>query len=151
MGPYSVPTSPPCLDSDIRVKKSQGGYVPLRTVQRGDWILSNTGWTKVVGVCVREVDGGIGSRGNRITDGLWILEDGQWKHPTGRMDSKRWSGMQLVTESGSFYIRRSIMDYDELVRDFTEVGSQNLQKSYDMEDLIMELAEKKIGLDKKSK
>jgi hypothetical protein len=151
MGPYSVPRSPPCLDSDIRIKKSQGGYVPLRTVQRGDWILSNTGWTKVVGVCVREVDGGIGSRGNRITDGLWILEDGQWKHPTGRMDSKRWSGMQLVTESGSFYIRRSIMDYDELVRDFTEVGSQNLQKSYDMEDLIMELAEKKIGLDKKSK
>ena len=43
------------------------------------------------------------------------------------------------------------MDCDELVRDFTEVGSQNLQKSYDMEDLIMELAEKKIGLDKKSK
>jgi hypothetical protein len=37
------------------------------------------------------------------------------------------------------------------VRDFTEVGSQNLQESYDMEDLIMEAAEKKIVLDKKSK
>jgi hypothetical protein len=151
MGPYPVPRCPPCLDSDIRIKKSQGGYVPLKSVQRGDWVLSNTGWTKVVGICHREVDGGIGSRGNRITDGIWILEDGIWKHPTGRMDSKRWNGIQLVTESGSFYIRRSIMDCDELVRDFTEVGSQNLQKSYDMEDLIMEVAEKKIGLDKKSK
>lgn len=150
-GTYPVPMCPPCLDSDIRVKKSQGGYVPLKSVQRGDWVLSNTGWTKVVGICFREVDGGIGPKGNRITDGLWILEDGLWKHPTGRMDSTRWNGMQLVTESGSFYIRRSIMDSDELVRDFTEVGSQNLQKSYDMEDLIMEIAEKKIGLDKKSK
>jgi len=148
---YPTPRCPPCLDSDIRVKKSQGGYVPLRTVQRGDWILSNTGWTKVVGICYREVDGGIGSKGNRITDGLWILEDGLWKHPTGRMDSKRWSGMQLVTESGCFYIKRFSSSEPELVRDFTEVGSQNLQKSYDMEDLIMETAEKKIGLDKKSK
>ena len=150
IGPYPVPTSPPCLDMDIRVKKSQGGYVPLRTVQRGDWILSNTGWTKVVGICYREVDGGIGSKGDRITDGLWILEGGLWKHPTGRMDSKRWDGMQLVTESGCFYIKRSSSE-PELVRDFTEVGSQNLQKSYDMEDLIMEVAEKKIVLDKKSK
>lgn len=150
IGPYPVPTSPPCLDMDIRVKKSQGGYVPLRTVQRGDWILSNTGWTKVVGICYREVDGGIGSKGSRITDGLWILEDDLWKHPTGRMDSKRWDGMQLVTESGCFYIKRSSSE-PELVRDFTEVGSQNLQKSYDMEDLIMDVAEKKIVLDKKSK
>ena len=150
MGTYPVPTCPPCLDPEIRVKKSQGGYVPLRTVQRGDWILSNTGWTKVVGICYREVDGGIGSKGNRITDGLWILEDGLWKHPTGRMDSKRWDGMQLVTESGCFYIKRPSSE-PELVRDFTEVGSQNLQKSYDMEDLIMESAEKKIVLDKKSK
>jgi hypothetical protein len=151
MGPYPVPKCPPCLDSDIRVKKSQGGYVPLRTVQRGDWILSRVGWTKVVGICYREVDGGIGSKGNRITDGIWILEDGMWKHPTGRMDSKRWNGMQLVTESGCFYIKRINSSEPELVRDFTEVGSQNLQKSYDMEDLIMEVAEKKIGNDKKSK
>jgi hypothetical protein len=148
---YSVPMYPPCLDPDIRVKKSQGGYVPLRTVQRGDWILCNTGWTKIVGICYREVDGGIGSKGNRITDGLWIFEDGLWKHPTGRMDSKRWTGIQLVTESGCFYIKRFSTTEPELVRDFTEVGSQNLQKSYDMEDLIMEVAEKKIGSDKKSK
>ena len=152
MGPYPVPMCPPCLDPDIRVKKSQGGYVPLKTIQRGDWIQTNTGWTKVVGVCCREVVGGIGSRGERITDGLWILdEDGIWKHPTGRMDSTRWFGMQLVTQSGSFYIKRPSMDEVELVRDFTEVGSQNLQKSYDMEDLIKETAEKKIVLDKKSK
>ena len=150
MGPYLVPKCPPCLDPDIRVKKSQGGYVPLKTVQRGDWIQSNTGWTKVVGICYREVDGGIGLRGDRITDGIWILEDNLWKHPTGRMDSKKWVGMQLVTESGCFYIKRCNSE-PELLRDFTEVGSENLQKSYDKEDLIKELAEKKVGLDKKSK
>jgi len=147
---YPVPKCPPCLDPDIRVKKSQGGYVPLKTIQRGDWILSNTGWTKVVGICYREVDGGIGAKGDRITDGIWILEDNLWKHPTGKMDSKKWTGIQLVTESGCFYIKWSNSEL-ELVRDFTEVGSQNLQKSYDMEDLITETAEKKIGLDKKSK
>lgn len=151
IGHYPIPKSPPCLDPDIRVKKSQGGYVPLKTVQRGDWILSNTGWTKVLGICHREVDSGIGPKGDRITDGLWILEDGLWKHPTGRIDFKKWTGMQVITESGCFYIKQVSNSDPQLVRDFTEVGSENLQKSYDMEDLIKELAEKKIGLDKKSK
>jgi len=146
----SIPTSPPCLDQQIRVKKSQGGYVPLLTVQRGDWIMSNNGWTKVVGICYREVDGGIGTTGSRITDGIWVMEDGQWKHPTGRMDSKRWKGMQLITEAGCFYMKRSNSLEPELVRDFTEVGINNLLESYAMEDLI-EPSTKKIILDKNSK
>lgn len=149
LGPYPVPEHPPCLDPEIRVKKSQGGFVPLRTVQRGDWILSNTGWTKVVGICHREVDGGIGLKGDRITDGLWILE-GVWKHPTGAIDSKRWQGIQLVTDTGCFYIKRSCSDKAELVRDFTEVGIKNLLESYAREDQI-DISKKKIVLDKKSK
>ena len=121
----------------------------MRTVQRGDWILSNTGWTKVVGICHREVDGGIGLKGDRITDGLWILE-GVWKHPTGAIDSKRWQGIQLVTDTGCFYIKRSCSDKAELVRDFTEVGIKNLLESYAREDQI-DISKKKIVLDKKSK
>jgi hypothetical protein len=149
LGPYPVPEHPPCLDPEIRVKKSQGGFVPLRTVQRGDWILSNTGWTKVVGICHREVDGGMGLKGNRITDGLWILE-GMWKHPTGAIDSKKWRGIQLVTEAGCFYILRPCSNKAELVRDFTEVGIKDLLESYAREDEIVP-DKKKIVLDKKSK
>ena len=132
---YPVPKAAPCLDVDIRVKKLQSGFVPLKTIQRGDWVLTNTGWTKVLGVCSRIVNGGIGTKGSRITDGLWIHNE-TWKHPTGKMDSTNWEGMQLVTESGTFYIKRIDSDELEMVRDFTEVGYKNLLESYAMEDKI---------------
>ena len=130
-----IPVNPPCLDMAIRIKKYQSGIVPLMTIKRGDWIEDTNGWTKVIGICRREVNGGIGEKGSRMTDGNWIQDsNGKWNHPTGECDSWKWQGMQLITESGTFNIYLS--NEPLLVRDFTEVGCMKLNESYAKEDAL---------------
>jgi hypothetical protein len=131
----TIPLNPPCLDMSIRVKKYQCGIVPLISIKRGDWIEDTNGWTRVIGICMREVTGGIGEKGCRMTDGNWIQDSkGKWNHPTGESDSWKWQGMQLITESGTFHIFLS--NEPVLVRDFTEVGCMKLKESYAREDSI---------------
>lgn len=131
----TIPLNPPCLDMSIRVKKYQCGIVPLMSIKRGDWIEYTNGWTKVIGICNRQVKGGIGEKGSRMTDGNWIQDSkGKWTHPTGESDSWKWQGMQLITESGTFHIYLS--NEPVLVRDFTEVGCMKLKESYAREDAL---------------
>ena len=139
-----VPATPPCIDKDIMVYKFQGGPVPLSKIQIGDWIADEVGrvnhrskWTRVLGLCRRRVSGGLGVRGSRITDGLWVKDkSGYWIHPrnTSTYANTPWDGHQLITTSGSFTI--DIDGSQFLVRDFTEVGITNLKKSYEMEDAV---------------
>jgi hypothetical protein len=148
------PKNAPCLDRSILVKKYQGGWMAISKVGRGDWILDENGWTRVIGICEREVYGGIGEKGSRMTDGIWIRqENGSWDHPKGNTDGWAWRGCQLITESGSFVIKKANSDIKYCVRDFTEVGKKNLMESYTREDVILNdiLLKKKVGVDKKSK
>ena len=129
---FIVPHDAPCLDKSMLVVKYQGGLVPLSSIVRGDWILDDNGWTRVIGLCNREVQGGIGDKGSRMTDGVWIRsKNGIWEHPRGVSDSWKWRGLQLITESGCFYAG------EYLVRDFTEVGVSKLSESYVREDEVM--------------
>jgi hypothetical protein len=84
----------------------------------------------VLGICQREVAGGCGEKGYRITDGVWIKTSaGNWNHPNAECDTYVWQGCNLITDSGAFNIRLS--DSSEFtVRDFTEVGWKNLAKTY---------------------
>jgi hypothetical protein len=130
-----LPITPPCLDKSIRVKKYMCGTVPLMSIKMGDWIYDSKAWTKVIGVCNRRVYGGIGDKGERITDGVWIQDSrNKISHPTGKSDSWIWDGMQLITESGIFQIY--LPNKELVVRDFTEVGLANLSESYVREDAI---------------
>ena len=71
--------------------------------------------------------------GKRITEGNWLLDrENRWKHPSGPTTIGQWKGYQLITESGSFMIDVNLNKY--IVRDFTEVGCENLIKSYEQED-----------------
>jgi len=125
-----VPQHAPCFDKTILVKKYQAGWVPISTIQRGDWIMNEKHWTRVIGTCEREVGGGIGDKGARMSDGVWIKGGlGGWNHPKGPSDSWSWQGCTLITDSGSFNIRLSDST-DHTVRDFTEVGWMNLSKTY---------------------
>lgn len=131
----TIPRNPPCLDMSIRIKKYQCGIVPLMSIKRGDWIEDTNGWTKIIGICRREVNGGIGEKGSRMSDGNWIQDSKyKWTHPTGECDSWKWQGMQLITESGTFHIYLS--NEPVLVRDFTEVGCMKLKESYAREDAL---------------
>lgn len=123
----------PSLEEGVLVYKFQGGLVPISSIQIGDWIHDINGWTRVKGLCKRLVTSGIGRIGKRITEGNWILgKDGKWQHPTGEVLHRKWNGYQLITESGSFIIDINLNKY--IVRDFTEVGCENLLRSYEEED-----------------
>ena len=125
----------PALEEGVLVYKYQGGLVAVSDLQMGDWIYDRRSWTRVIGLSQRLVSSSIGRVGERITDGNWILQrDGTWQHPTGKSDTDKWRGYQLITESGSF---TAVINLRELiVRDFTEVGCKNLIYSYQQEDAV---------------
>lgn len=129
-----VPTSAPCIDKAILVYKHQAGLTPIGLVQKGDWIHDSNKWVQVTGRCEREVHTYIGTLGNRITDGTWILDNGRWKHPTQVSKKGLWKGVQLITSSGAFTIY--INDSQYRIRDFTEVGTERLVESFEKEDKI---------------
>lgn len=123
----------PALEGDILVYKYQGGLVPISSIQIGDWIYDVNDWTRVKGLCSRMVNSGFGHIGKRITEGNWLLDrKNKWKHPRGSLTVSKWKGYQLITDSGSFMIDVNLNKH--IVRDFTEVGCENLLKSYEQED-----------------
>jgi hypothetical protein len=126
--------SAPCIDKSILVYKHQAGLTPIGLVQVGDWIHDSNTWVRVIGRCERKVDTYIGTLGNRITDGIWALDNNKWKHPTGISKPGSWKGMQLITTSGAFTINMNGSQYR--IRDFTEVGTERLAESFTMEDNI---------------
>jgi hypothetical protein len=145
--PCIIPKCAPCLDASMKVRTFQAGLIPLMNVKRGDWIFDDSKWTRVIGICRREVDGGIGDKGARMSDGNWILDsDKRWCHPSGEVDNWKWQGIQLITESGKFRIYTADLNNSHIVRDFTEVGIDRLAESYVREDKL--LSEKKLGADK---
>jgi hypothetical protein len=130
-GMSCLPSSAPCLDKTIKVYINQGGWRYLREVKIGDWIQSddNRSWTQVKGICERTVGTGIGTEGNRISDGNWILDSNQvWRHPEGSVDTREWTGLHLITDSGSFKIQLNTRK-EMVVRDFTEVGANLILES----------------------
>lgn len=132
-----VPANAPCFDRSIVVKKYQSGWVPLYSIAQGDWIMGDGRWTQVIGICERRVESRIGEKGDRITDGVWIKHDGNWQHPNDPSLSGRWQGFNLITESGTFIIKRA-NSKEYTVRDFTEVGLMNLPETYARVEMAME-------------
>ena len=129
-----VPTSAPCIDKSILVYKYQAGLTPIGLVQVGDWVRDSNAWVRVIGRCERQVDTYIGNLGNRITDGIWVLDDNKWKHPIGLSKNGSWKGIQLITTSGAFTI--DINGIHTRIRDFTEVGTERLVESFEKEDCV---------------
>jgi len=135
-----VPLAAPCLDRTIKVFVHQGGWRYLREIKIGDWIQSDEtrSWTHVRGICKRTVSGGIGLDGSRMSDGNWILDSNQiWRHPEGTIDSRAWSGLQLITDSGSFKIQLNT-GKELVVRDFTEIGSNLILESHTRVEKLLE-------------
>lgn len=126
---HIVPNTPPCIDSSARVKTHQGDLIPISDVRIGMWIHDETGWTMVTGKCIRNVDSAILMEGTYITDGNWILDKTRkWNHPRDTPITICFTGVQLITQSGSFKIFLK-SGKDIIVRDFTEVGSNQIFES----------------------
>jgi hypothetical protein len=132
------PCSAPCLDRKIMVWINQGGWRPLDEVKVGDWIYGNGKWTKVKGKSERIVSTGIDLHGTRVSDGNWFSDGkGSWIHPSGKSEDIAWQGIQLITDSDCFTIK--ILNGKEyLVRDFTEVGSNQILESHTRVEALLE-------------
>jgi len=109
---------------------STGGPVSIRHVQVGDFILdSDTTFTEVLGI-YQDICKDVPVSGPNSASWIWALETSRWEHPPPSNSVKTTSfSYSLVTKSG-FY---RIWDAEEtsfVVRDFTEVGSDRIHKTY---------------------
>jgi len=121
-----TPTEIPLLKPSCSVMYKTGEYRRLFEVQIGDIVYSSDGFTKVTGIYHGQAE-----FVSDTTDGIWFKEHGEpkWRHPS--FDSSKRAledGIHLTTESGSFWIQSE--NLSGFVRDFTEVGSQNLSLTY---------------------
>jgi hypothetical protein len=133
-----IPTSPPCLDACLKAWVYQGGWRDISKIKVGDWIYGRGKWTKVVGKCQRIVHTATGTDGNRFSDGNWILSaNGKWTHPSEKSHEVEWLGYQLITDSGCFRIQMNDGE-ERLVRDFTEIGSDNILDSHTRVEFLLE-------------
>ena len=137
MAEVKVPQYPPCLDKTICVREYQGGWRQLEDIKIGSWIYGRKGWTRVLGIAKRQVGGGHGSEGTRITDGVWLLQKNDtWDHPDITCDTESWWGIHLITDSGVFRIR-FVTGEERIVRDFTEVGENKISESDTRVDALL--------------
>jgi hypothetical protein len=134
------PTAVPLLSLTTKVISEKRGLVPINTVEIGESIFGENGFTKVVGI----YEGCIRSDKNHpewISDGTWFRSNGGfWTTATGGLKDDSGAkgvqrGLSLVTDSEVYRIQ-----YDKsfvLVRDFTEIGASEIDKTYDTLNLIM--------------
>jgi len=130
------PTTVPLISPHTLVRCRDRGYIPLKDVQIGDYILDEERrYTKVLATYQGEFEGDTRET-FWISDGVWAYTmDGIWtpaiygsvKASTG-LSSGTVQGRQIITESGSFYIKHN--GINTLVRDFTEMGKDAVEHSY---------------------
>jgi hypothetical protein len=130
------PTSVPLMSPNTIVRCRVRGYVPLKDVRIGDYILDAERHYKKVLATYEGSFQGDNRESFWISDGVWVYTmDGIWtpaiygsvKASTG-LSSGTVEGRQIITESGSFYIKHN--GINTLVRDFTEMGKDALEHSY---------------------
>ena len=122
------PQEIPLLKPSCQVMFQTGEFRTLAEVSIGDLIYSSKGFTKITGIYHGQAE-----FSECFTDGIWFQEEGEptWNHPKGTAgDKKGWKaeGIHLTTESGSFWMQSK--NLSGFVRDFTEVGSENLPLTY---------------------
>ena len=121
-----APSEIPLLKPSCLVMFQTGEYRSLFELRIGDTIYSSEGFTKVTGIYHGQAE-----FSSDTTDGIWFKEHGEtkWRHPS--LDQSKGvlaDGIHLTTESGCFWIQSK--NLSGFVRDFTEVGSQNLPLTY---------------------
>lgn len=132
------PTTVPLMSPSTLVREQNRGYVPLKDVRIGDYVLDEgRHYTKVLATYEGEFEGETYGETYWISDGVWVYTmDSIWtpaiygsvKEGKGRIVQ----GRNIITESGSFYIKHN--GINTLVRDFTEMGKEALEKSYEYLD-----------------
>lgn len=135
-----MPTLPPLLSEGIQVVLANKKQKNISSVCIGDMILDKDNrYTKVLGL-YKGLAKVSAEHTSWLTDGCWILqENDSWRlFVEGSQEDPKANyryGWNLITESGSFFIRRGALQY--IIRDFTECGWTNLEKCYETLDNVL--------------
>lgn len=123
----SIPEAHPLLRSSCTVMYKTGEMRSIGEVTIGDCIYSSQGFTTVTGLYKGRAEFGVEQQ---MTDGVWLKPLGQtdWRHPSSLNETEQQEGFHLTTESGCFWVQTN--DFSGYIRDFTEVGAQNLFLTY---------------------
>ena len=119
------------LGPDVPVK-TLSGYMPIRAIQIGDFILDRRGNEQEVrGIIRGEVEyDAAHTIGNAWKTELYEYVNGIWLKGIATIypGVDKTEGYSLITEEGIIVIKES--DKETVVRDFTEIGYQHLYKTY---------------------
>lgn len=120
-----VPKEDPLIGPRCLVRFPTGEKVPICQVRIGDTVYSEKGFTQVIGLYEGR---GVLPSPFALSDGCWIETDkGEWGHPPS-LSGEVQRGFHLVTQSGTVWIQSE--NHSGFLRDFTEVGLDNLPLTY---------------------
>jgi hypothetical protein len=123
-GEYSSLKSVPgrgLLGEDTLVLEKTKGLINISKVAIGDYIKDDSTFTEVIGV-YKDIVTPVPRSG--VNKAGWIF-DKKWIHQTDNLLEKEGNAYSLVTRSGTFTTDCG------LVRDFTEVGADRIDQTYD--------------------
>lgn len=122
-----VPEAHPLLRSSCQVLHKTGEVRSVKEVQIGDCIYSSQGFTHVTGIYRGRA---LFGKDQEMSDGVWLkyLGTKDWVHPPSSEQTEQQEGFHLTTESGCYWVQTN--SFSGYIRDFTEVGAQNLFLTY---------------------
>jgi hypothetical protein len=137
----NYPTTVPLVSEVLQVVSETRGSIPINTVTLGERIQSKKGFTAVKGIYHGYIQCEAESP-EWISDGVWVkhpvMEDWKLVGQGLKKDETRFEftfGINLVTEDGDFVLNYS--GNQMLVRDFTEIGLDKIDQSYEMIQTFM--------------
>lgn len=136
----AIPNEDPLCGVRCEVRLSTGEKIPIAHVRIGDSVYSEKGFTKVLGVY--EGMASISSP-KGLTDGVWIKEGNEWGHMNMKASEVQ-RGYHLVTQAGTFWIESD--SYSGCIRDFTEVGLDQLPLTYSFTRALLKKSQSKEEL-----
>jgi len=136
----TYPTTVPLVSETVEVVSETRGSIPISSVTLGECIQSKERFTAVKAIyhgCIQTN----AESPEWISDGVWmkhpVMED--WKLVQGlkkdETSFKYIHGTYLITEDGDFILKYA--GDQHLVRDFTEIGLDKIDQSYEMVQTFM--------------
>lgn len=134
MSTGTIPTQDPLFGAECKVFDANGKRKDISEIKLGDKVLSNSGYTRVIGVYKGVADM---RDAFSFSDGVWLKTkmETNWCHPEFVERGNKVTGYHLITEAGSFRIEAN--GYSGYARDFTEVGSDQLYLTYSFTQALL--------------
>lgn len=112
--------------------KTKNGFVPIISIKMGDKVLNKENVeNEVIGIIYGEVEN-VENRDEKWTTDLYEWKENIWRKANNTLynGNKTINGMYLITEGGEIIIMEEEKGKERIVRDFTEIGYDNIHQTY---------------------